>query len=82
MLEIINHRISCFGSFLTSGILLQAHTVNMFPAVRVARSASAAQVSRRTLFGSSGSKDPVSNVFLQELKKLKVCILNMTNIFS
>jgi hypothetical protein len=47
----------------------------MYAAVRVARSASVAQVSRRTFFGASGSKDPVANTFLQELKKLKVWIV-------
>ena len=40
-------------------------------ALRAMRTSGAAQ--RRTFFGSSGNKDPVVNVFLQELKKAKVC---------
>lgn len=43
----------------------------MFAAVRVSRSA-ATLVQRRTFSASTANKDPVVNVFMQELKKAKV----------
>ena len=43
----------------------------MFAAARVSRSAGTL-VQRRTFFGSTANKDPVVNVFMQELKKAKV----------